>query len=92
MLIPGAIMMSVGGFALLMWMLQSSGWGQQRASSEGENGKQEEHVPKARVMSFNHNQPIRFKINNPPPGNNAWVGISPAPMPTTAYMMTGGGG
>ena len=38
MLIPGAIMMSVGGFALLMWILQSSGWGQQRALVRGENG------------------------------------------------------
>ena len=29
------------------------------------------------VLSFNHNQPIRFRINNPPSGNDAWVGIYP---------------
>ena len=30
------------------------------------------------VLSFNHNQPIRFRINNPPGGNDAWVGIYPS--------------
>ena len=30
------------------------------------------------VLSFNHHQPIRFKINNPPPGKQAWVGLYPS--------------
>ena len=78
MLIPGAVMMSIGGFALFMWIVAVI----QKGSTENslsvvitEAGSSAS--TNIEVLSFNHNQPIRFKINNPPPGNNAWVGIYP---------------
>ena len=30
------------------------------------------------VLSFNHRQPVRFCITNPPEHNDAWVGLYPA--------------
>ena len=78
MIIPGAVMMSIGGFALFMWIVAVI----QKGSTENslsvvitEAGSSAS--TNIEVLSFNHNQPIRFKINNPPPGNNAWVGIYP---------------
>ena len=78
MLIPGAIMMSVGGFALFMWIVAVI----QKGSTEDPSSVVKTEAGSSastniEVLSFNHNQPIRFKINNPPPGNNAWVGIYP---------------
>ena len=78
MLIPGAIMMSVGAFALFMWIVAVI----QKGSTEDPSSVVITEAGSSastniEVLSFNHNQPIRFKINNPPPGNNAWVGIYP---------------
>ena len=79
MIIPGAVLMSVGGFALLM----SIAAGIRMESTEDRTPVKtyQEAVHNAstniEVLSFNHNQPIRFRINNPPPGNNVWVGIYP---------------
>ena len=78
MLIPGAIMMSVGGFALLMWIAAVIRMGATESpSSVVKTEAGSSASTNIEVLSFNHNQPIRFKINNPPPGNNAWVGIYP---------------
>ena len=78
MLIPGAVMMSIGGFALFMWIVAVI----QKGSTEDSSSVVKTEAGSSastniEVLSFNHNQPIRFKINNPPPGNNAWVGIYP---------------
>ena len=73
MLIPGAVMFSIG--ALVTVVAATKGMGSTstvRTEAEGNTPTRIE------VLSFNHNQPIRFKINNPPPGNNAWVGVYPA--------------
>ena len=78
MIIPGAVMMSIGGFALFMWIVAVIRMGSTENSSSvviTEAGSSAS--TNIEVLSFNHNQPIRFKINNPPPGNNAWVGIYP---------------
>ena len=78
MIIPGAIMMSVGVFALFMWIVAVIRTGSTEDPSSvviTESGSSTS--TSIEVLSFNHNQPIRFKINNPPPGNNAWVGIYP---------------
>ena len=78
MLIPGAIMMSVGGFALLMWIAAVIRMGATESpSSVVKTEAGSSASTNIEVLSFNHNQPIRFKINNPPPANNAWVGIYP---------------
>ena len=81
MLIPGAVFTSFGGFVLLMSIVAVI----KRGPTETENSSSvmvyQEAVDSAstniEVLSFNHNQPIRFRINNPPPGDNAWVGIYP---------------
>ena len=81
MLIPGAVFTSFGGFVLLMSIVAVI----KRGPTETENSSSvmvyQEAVDSAstniEVLSFNHNQPIRFRINNPPPGGNAWVGIYP---------------
>ena len=78
MIIPGAVMMSIGGFALFMWIVAVI----QKGSTEDPSSVVKTEAGSSastniEVLSFNHNQPIRFKVNNPPPGNNAWVGIYP---------------
>ena len=77
MVIPGAVMLSIGVVVLVVvatiGMRSTEGHpsvaGSRVASSAPTN---------IEVLSFNHNQPIRFRINNPPQGNDAWVGIYPA--------------
>ena len=79
MLIPGAIMMSVGGFALLMWIAAVIRMGSTEGNSFEVKLEGEENMsPRLEVMSFNHRQPIRFSITNPPLHNDAWVGLYPA--------------
>ena len=81
MLIPGAVLMSVGGFALLRLIAAAirTESTEDRSSVTSYN---KEAVKTAstniEVLSFNHHQPIRFKINNPPPGKQAWVGLYPS--------------
>ena len=79
MLIPGAILTSIGGFTLLVSISAVIRMG----SREGRSSVMiiEAGVSVStniEVLSFNHNQPIRFRINNPPHDNDAWVGIYPA--------------
>ena len=80
MLIPGALLMSVGGFALLRSIAAViSGESTEDRSSvmlyqEAVDGA----FTKIEVLSFNHRQPIRFKIINPPNDKKAWVGIYPS--------------
>ena len=79
MIIPGAILMCVGGFTLFMSMAAVI----RRGTTEGPTSMARTGVAGSastniEVLSFNHNQPIRFRINNPPHGNDAWVGIYPA--------------
>ena len=79
MLIPGAVFTSLGGFALFMSMVAVIKRGPTETEDRSSVMVYQEAVDSAstniEVLSFNHNQPIRFRINNPPPGDNAWVGI-----------------
>jgi len=77
MIIPGAILMCVGGFTLFMSVAAITRMGstEGRSSVIETGGNASTNIE---VLSFNHNQPIRFRINNPPHGNDAWVGIYPA--------------
>ena len=84
MLIPGAVFTSLGGFALLMSIVAVIKRGPTETEDRSSVMVYQEAVDSAstniEVLSFNHNQPIRFRINNPPPGNDAWVGIYPGSM------------
>ena len=79
MLIPGAVMMSVGGFALLISIAaiirMGSTEGHSSVAGTGTEGSASTHLE---VLSFNHRQPVRFCITNPPEHNDAWVGLYPA--------------
>ena len=76
MLIPGALMFSIGLFVTVV--VATIGM----RSTEGHSSVAGTGVAGAstnlEVLSFNHRQPVRFKISNPPGHNDAWVGLYPA--------------
>ena len=78
MLIPGAIIMGIGSLTTLVSVSvifrTLSKRGLVLAAGTEAEGNTRTYIE---VLSFNHNQPIRFKINNPPLGNSSWVGIYP---------------
>ena len=80
MLIPGAVLMCVGGFALLRLIaaVTRTGSTEDRSSVMADVEALERALTNIEVLSFNHHQPIRFKINNPPSGKQAWVGLYPS--------------
>ena len=80
MLIPGAVLMSVGGLALLRLIaaVTRTGSTEDRSSVMSYGEALDGALTNIEVLSFNHHQPIRFKINNPPPGKQAWVGLYPS--------------
>ena len=77
MLIPGVVMFSIGVFVTVVVATigMRSTEGHSSVAGTGAAGSASTSLE---VLSFNHNQPIRFRINNPPQGNDAWVGIYPA--------------
>ena len=76
MLIPGAVMLGIGAFVTVAAAIRmGSTEGHSSVAGAGAAGGASTNIE---VLSFNHNQPIRFRINNPPGGNDAWVGIYPA--------------
>ena len=79
MIIPGAMLMCVGGFTLFMSVAAAIRMGSTEgpASVAGTGGAGSASA-KLEVLSFNHRQPVRFSITNPPQHNDAWVGLYPA--------------
>ena len=76
MLIPGAVMLGIGAIVTVSSAIRmGSTQGHSSVAGAGAAGGASTTLE---VLSFNHNQPIRFRINNPPLGNDAWVGIYPA--------------
>ena len=76
MLVPGAVMLGIGAFVTIAAAIRmGSTEGHSSVAGTGAAGGASTNIE---VLSFNHNQPIRFRINNPPGGNDAWVGIYPA--------------
>ena len=75
MLVPGAVMFGIGAFVTVAAAIRMGST--EEHSSVAETGAAGGASTNLEVLSFNHNQPIRFKINNPPLGNSAWVGIYP---------------
>ena len=76
MLIPGAVMLGIGAIVTVSSAIRMGST--QGHSSVAGAGAASGASTTLEVLSFNHNQPIRFRINNPPLGNDAWVGIYPA--------------
>jgi hypothetical protein len=75
MLVPGAVMFGIGAFVTVAAAIRmGSTEGPSSVAGTGAAGGASTNLE---VLSFNHNQPIRFKINNPPLGNSSWVGIYP---------------
>ena len=73
MLIPGAVMSGIGAFLLMGIAISPLG------SSFGKRETKDRIAQSLlEVLSFNHRQPVRFSITNPPQHNNAWVGLYPA--------------
>ena len=77
MLIPGAVMFSIGVFVTVVVATIGMRSTEGHTSVAGTRGASSSST-NIEVLSFNHNQPIRFRINNPPGGTDAWVGIYPA--------------
>ncbi len=77
MLIPGVVMFSIGALVIVLTatigMKSTEGH-----SSVAKTGASSNANPNLEVLSFNHRQPVRFKITNPPGHNDAWVGLYPA--------------
>ena len=76
MLIPGAVMLGIGAIVTVSSAIRMGST--QGHSSVAGAGAASGASTNLEILSFNHNQPIRFRINNPPLGNDAWVGIYPA--------------
>ena len=75
MLIPGAMLFSVGVFLAIAPATAISPW----ITSLFKRGKNAQTArTQLEVLSFNHHQPIRFCITNPPPDPRAWVGLYPS--------------
>ena len=90
MLIPGAIFMGIGAFTFVVALgtLLNTGFKSNAPSSSKRSAVAAMSVgtvlgagstsTNLEVLSFNHRQPVRFKITNPPQHNDAWVGLYPA--------------
>ncbi|MEE2666814.1 MAG: hypothetical protein VYC27_04120, partial [Candidatus Thermoplasmatota archaeon] len=75
MLIPGAVLFSVGVCLAIVPATAISPLITSLFKREKNAQTARTHLE---VLSFNHHQPIRFKINNPPHGKQAWVGLYPS--------------
>ncbi|MEC7681227.1 MAG: hypothetical protein VYA23_00690 [Candidatus Thermoplasmatota archaeon] len=67
MIIPGAILTSIGSLALIIMLLM---WG---------GSRKQESSPKSSIdiLEATTKNGVYFRINNPPTSNDAWVGIYP---------------
>jgi len=79
MLIPGAVIFSIGSFILIISVTAIIRMGSiEGYSSVAGTGTADGASTGLEVLSFNHRQPVRFSITNPPGHNEAWVGLYPA--------------
>ena len=79
MLIPGAVIFSIGSFILFISVTAVIRMGSTEGySSVAGTGTADGASTGLEVLSFNHRQPVRFSITNPPGHNDAWVGLYPA--------------
>ena len=75
MLIPGAMLFSVGVCLAIVPATGMSPW----ITSLFKRAKNAQTArTQLEVLSFNHHQPIRFRITSPPPDPSAWVGLYPS--------------
>lgn len=76
MLVPGAVVFGIGAFLTVVAAIRM-GSTQEPASVAG-TGAAGGASTSLEVLSFNHRQPVRFCITNPPLHKDAWVGLYPA--------------
>ena len=75
MLVPGAVMFGIGAFVTVVAAIRmGSTEGHSSVAGTGAAGGASTNLE---VLSFNHRQPVRFSITNPPGANDAWVGLYP---------------
>ena len=76
MFVPGSVMVGIGAFMTVATAIRmGSTEGPMSVAGTGAAGSASTHLE---VLSFNHRQPVRFSITNPPGDNDAWVGLYPA--------------
>ena len=79
MLVPGAVLFGIGVLILFISaatvIRMGSTEGPVSVAGTDAGGSAS---TKLEVLSFNHRQPVRFSITNPPGDNDAWVGLYPA--------------
>ncbi len=76
MLVPGVVMVGIGAFMTVATAIRiGSTEGPMSVAGTDAGGSAS---TKLEVLSFNHRQPVRFCITNPPQNRDAWVGLYPA--------------
>ena len=75
MFVPGVVLFGIGVFVTVATaMRMGSTEGHSSVAGTGAAGGASTNLE---VLSFNHRQPVRFSITNPPGANDAWVGLYP---------------
>ena len=76
MFVPGVVLFGIGAFVTVATAIRmGSTEGHSSVAGTGTAGSASTNLE---VLSFNHRQPVRFSITNPPGANDAWVGLYPA--------------
>ena len=78
MLVPGAVLLGIGILILFISVATVTRMGSAEGHSSVAGTGVAGSSTNLEVLSFNHRQPVRFKISNPPGHNDAWVGLYPA--------------
>ena len=76
MLIPGAIMFGAGAFVAIAAAAIGMGFGKKATTSE-QDMAQQRRGSGIEILEAVPGKPVRFRINNRPSSNDAWVGIYP---------------
>ena len=77
MIIPGAILTGIGAFVVIVAAAMGMGFGKRATTSEQDMAKQGKGSG-IEILEAVPGKPVRFRINNRPSSNDAWVGIYPA--------------
>jgi len=76
MIIPGAILTGIGAFVTVVAAAIGIGFGKRATTSEQDMDQQRKGSG-IEILEAVPGKPVRFRINNRPSSNDAWVGIYP---------------
>ena len=76
MIIPGAILTGIGAFVTVVAAAIGIGFGKRATTSEQDMAQQRKGSG-IEILEAVPGNPVRFRINNRPSSNDAWVGIYP---------------